>query len=67
MVCRNPELAKLRGHKREDLLSATEEALRTIQARITAGRLNSYMDTPYIASTYSPLELGSDCINISGL
>ena len=39
VACRNPELAKLRGHKREDLLGATEEALRAIQARITARRL----------------------------
>ncbi len=39
VACRNPELAKLRRHKREDLLSATEEALRTIQTRIEAGRL----------------------------
>lgn len=39
VACRNPELAKLRGHKREDLLSATEEALRTIQTRVEAGRL----------------------------
>lgn len=39
VACRNPELAKLRGHKREDLLGATEEALRTIQTRIAAGRL----------------------------
>lgn len=28
VACRNPELAKLRRHKREDLLGATEEALR---------------------------------------
>ena len=39
VACRNPELAKLRRHKREDLLSATEEALRTIQTRVEAGRL----------------------------
>ena len=39
VACRNPELAKLRAHKREDLLQATEEALRTIQTRVGAGRL----------------------------
>ena len=39
VACRNPELAKLRRHKREDLLGATEEALRTIQTRVEAGRL----------------------------
>ncbi|MEL5849901.1 MAG: IS1634 family transposase [Candidatus Igneacidithiobacillus chanchocoensis] len=39
IACRNPQLAKLRAHKREDLLGATEEALLTIQTRIAAGRL----------------------------
>ncbi|MHB1511803.1 MAG: IS1634 family transposase [Acidiferrobacter sp.] len=38
-ACRNPELRKLRGHKREDLLVATEESLRKIQIRVAAGRL----------------------------
>ena len=39
VACRNPELQKLRGHKREDLLVATEESLRKIQVRVEAGRL----------------------------
>jgi len=39
VACRNPELKKLRGHKREDLLVATEESLRKIQIRVEAGRL----------------------------
>ncbi len=39
VACRNPQLARLRVHKREELLTATEEALRTIQTRIEAGRL----------------------------
>ncbi len=39
VVCRNPQLAKLRAHKREDLLAATERSLQAIQARIQAGRL----------------------------
>ena len=39
VACRNPELAKLRGHKRAELLQATEEDLVKIAARITAGRL----------------------------
>jgi len=39
VACRNPELQKLRGHKREDLLVATEESLRKIQVRVAAGRL----------------------------
>ncbi|MHB8392424.1 MAG: IS1634 family transposase [Acidobacteriaceae bacterium] len=39
IACRNPPLAKLRAHKREDLLVATEEALRALQARVGAGRL----------------------------
>ncbi len=39
VACRNPELQKLRGHKREDLLVATEESLQKIQVRVAAGRL----------------------------
>ena len=38
VACRNPELAKLRTHKREALLAATEENLKKIQARVDAGR-----------------------------
>ncbi len=39
VVCRNPQLAKLRAHKREDLLAATEKSLQAIQARVQSGRL----------------------------
>ena len=39
VACRNPELAKLRRHKREDLLGATETDLTQIAARVAAGRL----------------------------
>ena len=39
VACRNPQLAKLRAAKREDLLAATEKSLRAIQARVVAGRL----------------------------
>ena len=39
VVCRNPQLAKLRAHKREDLLAATERSLQAIQGRVQAGRL----------------------------
>jgi len=39
VVCRNPQLAKLRAHKREDLLAGTEKSLQAIQARVQAGRL----------------------------
>lgn len=40
IACRNPELAKRRAHKREDLLHATEQALAKIRARVAAGRLS---------------------------
>jgi hypothetical protein len=40
IACRNPQLAKLRGHKREDLLAATEADLLKVSERIKAGRLN---------------------------
>lgn len=39
VACRNDPLAKLRAHKREDLLAATEQGLQTIQARVEAGKL----------------------------
>ncbi|MGH8804185.1 MAG: IS1634 family transposase [Polaromonas sp.] len=39
VACRNPELAKLRAHKREELLAATETSLAKIQARVEAGKL----------------------------
>jgi transposase len=39
VACRNPELAKLRTHKREELLAATEATLEKIKARVDAGKL----------------------------
>jgi transposase len=39
VACRNPELARLRAHKREDLLAATERSLAKIKARVDAGKL----------------------------
>lgn len=41
VACRNPELAKLRAHKREALLAATEENLAKIKARVDAGKLGA--------------------------
>jgi hypothetical protein len=40
VACRNPELAKLRAHKREELLAATEKNLAKIKDRVVAGRLS---------------------------
>jgi len=39
VACRNLELAKLRAHKREDLLCATEKNLGQIKDRVAAGKL----------------------------
>ena len=39
VACRNPELAKLRAHKRSELLAATETNLAKIKARVDAGKL----------------------------
>jgi hypothetical protein len=39
VACRNPELAKLRAHKREALLAATEVNLDKVKARVDAGKL----------------------------
>ncbi len=41
VACRNPQLAKLRAFKREDLLAATERRLQAIKDRVDAGRLGS--------------------------
>ena len=39
VACRNPQLAQLRAHKREELLAATERNLDRIKARVDAGKL----------------------------
>jgi transposase len=39
VACRNPELAKLRVHTRDDLLAATEKSLEKIKVRVEAGKL----------------------------
>ena len=39
VACRNRELAKLRAHKREDLLASTERNLQKIKLRVEAGKL----------------------------
>jgi len=39
VACRNDALAKLRAHKREELLAATEASLTKIQQRVHAGKL----------------------------
>jgi hypothetical protein len=39
VACRNPELAKLRTHKRDEMLVATERNLQKIKARVDADKL----------------------------
>jgi transposase len=39
VACRNPELAALRAHKREDLLQATEKNLEKVRTMVQSGRL----------------------------
>jgi transposase len=39
VACRNPQLATLRAHKREELLAATERNLAPIRTRVEAGKL----------------------------
>ena len=39
VACRNPELAKLRAHKRQALLDATVKELETVQRLVARGRL----------------------------
>ncbi|MGH8857862.1 MAG: IS1634 family transposase, partial [Polaromonas sp.] len=40
VACRNGALAKLRAHKREELLTATEACLAEVKARVDAGKLS---------------------------
>ena len=39
VACRNPELARLRAHKREDLLQATEKNLEKVRTMVQGNRL----------------------------
>ena len=39
VACRNPQLAKLRAHKRHALLEATQKELEKVRASVEAGRL----------------------------
>jgi len=39
VACRNPQLAKLRAHKRRALLEATQKELEKVRASVEAGRL----------------------------
>jgi hypothetical protein len=39
-ACRNPELAKLRAHKRESLITATKVELENMRAMVARGRLS---------------------------
>jgi hypothetical protein len=39
VACRNPQLARLRAHKREALLQATEKNLAKVQGMVQSGRL----------------------------
>jgi transposase len=40
IACRNPQLAKLRAHKREALLQATQKELEKVRLSVEAGRLS---------------------------
>ena len=40
IACRNPELAKLRSHKRQSLLEATEKELEKVKGMVERGRLS---------------------------
>jgi transposase len=44
VACRNPELAKLRAHTRQDLLAATDKELAKVQRLVARGRLQGRAD-----------------------
>jgi hypothetical protein len=41
IACRNPQLAKLRAHKRGALLEATQKELQKVRSSVASGRLSS--------------------------
>jgi hypothetical protein len=44
IACRNPELAKLRGHKRRALLDATQRELEKVRTQVARGKLEAEAD-----------------------
>ena len=44
IACRNPDLAKSRAHKRQDLIAATAAELEKVKVRVTNGRLRGRAD-----------------------
>ncbi len=69
VACRNPELAKLRAHKRQSLLEATRTELDKIQGMVARGRLRGAGEigvrvgkvvNKYKVAKHFVLELGDD-------
>ncbi len=58
VACRNDALAKLRAHKREDLLVATEQSLQAIQARVEAGNQRAGCHRRAGGQDHQPLQGG---------
>jgi transposase len=74
VACRNPELAKLRAHKRQDLLAATDKALAKVQRLVARGRLQGRADigvrvgkviNKYKVAKHFQLEIHDDRLDVS--
>jgi len=74
VACRNPELAKLRAHKRQDLLAATDKELAKVQRLVARGRLQGRADigvrvgkviNKYKVAKHFQLEIHDDRLDFS--
>jgi len=74
VACRNPELAKLRAHKRQDLLAATDKELAKVQRLVARGRLRGRADigirvgkviNKYKVAKHFQLEIHDDRLDVS--
>ena len=74
VACRNPELAKLRAHKRQDLLAATDKELAKVQRLVARGRLQGRADigvrvgkviNTYKVAKHIHLEIHDDRLDVS--
>ena len=74
VACRNPELAKLRAHTRQDLLAATDKELAKVQRLVARGRLRGRADigirvgkviNKYKVAKHFQLEIHDDRLDVS--
>jgi len=64
VACRNPELAKLRAHKRQSLLEATTRALEKVRATVERAKRQQAKAKAKTASSRADKLLGKDNIGV---